>query len=185
MDRIGIKHPAGSAYYAITFLVTPHETAAIPVSQDDILTPRAPKHLEARRLGTDPTEPVLDIQYADATVEVYRTSRMVLRARGDIALPYGQTVPGGVAFRLHGEPVTGPDLTKPYWRHVYEDITADIAAGRLTSGAPIGTTLQLADTYVLSSARVEQALHQLQADRLVEAHDDTWYISGPPTSRGG
>lgn len=179
MDRIGIKHPPGGAYYAIKFVVTPNEVAAIGVSDDDILTVRAPNHLEARRLHTDSGEPVIEIQYADSTVEVYRSSRIVLRARGDIALP-GGTVPDGVAFRLTGDPVDGPDPAAPYWRHVYDDITAGIAAGRLTTGTRIGTTVQLADTYVLSASTIEHALHHLRTDRLIESHDGTWYVTGPP-----
>jgi hypothetical protein len=178
MDRIGIKHSPDAAFYDIRFVVTPHEVAAIPVNADDILTTRAPNHLEARRLATDPGEPVIEIRFADTTVEVYRSSRMVLRACGAIDLP-GGTVPDGAAFRLTGTPAVGPDLRKPWWRHVYDDITADITTGRLTTGSQIGTTFQLADTYVLSIAKIEQALQRLHADRLIESHDDTWYVTGP------
>jgi Bacterial regulatory proteins, gntR family len=178
MDRIGIKHPPGTSYYAIKFLVTPHEVAAIPVSNTDILSTRPPNHLEARRLHTDPGELIIEIQLADSTVEAYRSSRMVLRANGTITLP-GGIVPDGAAFRLTGDPAVGPDLRKPYWRHVYDDISADIATGRLTTGSLIGTTLQLADAYVLSTFKIEQAMHQLYADRLIECHGDTWYVACP------
>jgi hypothetical protein len=43
--------------------------AAIPVSADDILTTRAPNHLEARRLTTEPPgKPVIEIRFPNTIV---------------------------------------------------------------------------------------------------------------------
>jgi DNA-binding GntR family transcriptional regulator len=177
-DRIGFKRRPGAPWHKITGVHTVHDTAAVLVADGDTVTTRAPNHLEARRLNTDPGEPVIEIRYADATVEVCRASRIVLRADGDLYLPEG-TVPAGYAFVTPVFQITRPHTGPPYWRHLYTDLKADITTGRLPARAQIGTVVQLADLYILSSPIIQDALDRLAAEQLIQPHGDTWHVAGP------
>lgn len=61
---------------------------------------------------------------------------------------------------------------------------APLTSGRLGEGDEIGTTIQLADTYVLSSSTILQAMDRLQADGLAIGRDEVgWYVTQHPGPR--
>jgi Bacterial regulatory proteins, gntR family len=139
----------------------------------DTLASRAPNHYEARRLRTNPSEAVVEIRRPDMTREVYRSSLVALQPEhGELLVlePDG----GGECVYVDGAgivvraKVESPDLTKPQWRQVYEDIRTDIEAGRLKPGDRIPTLDHLVKMYAFSSTSVLKALQILQTERWIE-----------------
>jgi hypothetical protein len=107
------------------------------------------------------------------TREVYRSSLVALQPEdGELLVlePDGQGEPvyvdaAGIVVRAK---VESPDLTKPQWRQVYEDIRADIEVGRLKAGDRLPALDQLVQMYGFSSTSVLKALQILQAERWIE-----------------
>jgi GntR family transcriptional regulator len=149
------------------------EQVLVTFRPGDTLASRAPNHYEARRLRTNASEAVVEIGRADMTREVYRSSLVALQPEdGELLVlePDGQGDPvyvdaAGIVVRAK---VDGPDLTKPQWRQVYEDIRADIEAGRLKPGDRIPTLDYLVKMYGFSSTSILKALQILQAERRIE-----------------
>lgn len=149
------------------------EQVLVTFRPGDTLASRAPNHYEARRLRTNASEAVVEIGRADMTREVYRSSLVALQPEdGELLVlePDGQGEPvyvdaAGIVVRAK---VESPDLTKPQWRQVYEDIRADIEAGRLKPGDRLPTLDQLVQMYAFSSSSVLKAIQALQIELWVE-----------------
>jgi DNA-binding GntR family transcriptional regulator len=91
----------------------------------------------------------------------------------------------GVGLVFGGKAET-PDLTKPQWRQVYEDIRTDIENCRLQANDRIPPVAHVVKMYGFSSASVNKALQILQTEGWIEGRSRVgrFVRPRPPARRG-
>lgn len=134
---------------------------------------RSPNHYETRRLCTAYGESLVEIRRADLTTETYRSSLVAFQPEdGELLVlePEGQgerVFVGAAGMTFRGS-VESPDLTKPQWRQVYEDIRTAIEKGELKPGDRIPTVDHLVKMYTFSSSSILKALQILQTESWIQ-----------------
>lgn len=192
MYIIGLKRPPHRPPGTVILIVTDHPDDGArmlirPVNPDqETVTPRAPNHLEARRLGTRDDEAVVEVRHRDGTTEVFRSSRVTFSHQP--YHPMADSIPDTIAdasilLDAHA-PVAGPDLDKPYWRHIYDDIKSDILTGRLRPGDEIPSPARLAYTYLVPISAARKALRRLHTDGLTEGRRGLGTFVTDPLRKG-
>jgi DNA-binding GntR family transcriptional regulator len=147
--------------------------AVVTFQIGDTVQSRSPNHHEAGRLRTFAGEPVVEIRRTDHSREVYRSSLVAFAAPDTEVLSLvneaaEETVTERILLSganiIFGGQAEAPDLGKPQWRQIYEDIRSDIETGRLAIGDQLPTVSALAGMYTFSSPGALKALHILQAE---------------------
>jgi hypothetical protein len=151
------------------------ERTLVTFGLGDTVGTRSPNHYEARRLKTLAREPIVEVQRSDAVREVFRASLITLKPEDLKLLVLEPEMSDAVVKAnasvglIFGGKAETPDLTKPQWRQIYEDIRTDIENDRLEAGDRVPPLPHLAKMYGFSQTTTLKALHILQAEGWIEA----------------